>query len=112
MEFRRVLFRSAALLSLGKGQVSPLVKTSFGYHVIKVDDTRSTLPKDINKPGKKQQYLKEYTDQVVQEKFQAMMGEARQSAKIEAVDPFVQGYLAESDMLEARQKGNQPLANK
>jgi parvulin-like peptidyl-prolyl isomerase len=102
----------AALLKLGKGQVSPLVKTSFGYHVIKVDDTRSTLPKDINKPGKKQQYLKEYTDQVVQEKFQAMMGEARQSAKIEAVDPFVQGYLAESDMLEARQKGNQPLANK
>lgn len=101
----------AALIKLGKGQVSPLVKTSFGYHIIKVDDTRSTLPKDINKPGKKQEYLKEYTDQLVQEKFQALMGQARQTAKIEAVDPFVQGYLAESDMLDAQQKGNQPLAN-
>jgi len=100
-----------ALLKLNKGELSPLVKTNFGYHIIRVDDTRTTLPKDINKPGKKAQYLKEYTDQLVQEKFRDMMGKARQSAKIEAVDPFVKGYLAESDMLEAQQKGNQPLAN-
>jgi foldase protein PrsA len=100
-----------ALLKLGKGQVSPMVKSSFGYHIIKVDDTRTNLPKDINKPGKKAQYLKEYTDQLVQQKIQDMMGKAQKSAKIEAIDPFVKGYLSENDMIEAGQKGNMPLAN-
>jgi foldase protein PrsA len=104
-EFKEALFK------LNKGEVSPLVKTSYGYHIIKVDDIRSNVPKDINKPGKKAQYLKDYTDQLVQEKFQQMMGKARTDAKIEAIDPFVKGYLTESEMLEAMQKGNMPLAN-
>jgi len=67
----------AALLTLGKGQVSPLVKTSYGYHIIKVDDVRTSVPKDFNKPGKKAQYMKEYTDQLVQDKFSALMDKAR-----------------------------------
>jgi parvulin-like peptidyl-prolyl isomerase len=100
----------AALLTLGKGQMSPLVKTSFGYHIIKVDDVRTSVPKDFNKPGKKAEYMKQYTDQLVQDKFNALMDTAQKSAKIEPVDPFVQGYLAENAMLEAQQKGNQPLA--
>ncbi len=100
-----------ALLKLGKGQVSPMVKSSFGYHIIKVDDIRTSLPKDINKPGKKAQYLKEYTDQLIQEKFRDMMSKAQKSAKIEAIDPFVKGYLSENDMMEAANKGNMPLAN-
>jgi parvulin-like peptidyl-prolyl isomerase len=100
-----------ALLKLNKGEVSPLVKTTYGYHIIKVEDVRSTLPKDINKPGKKAQYLKEYTDQFVQDKFSGLMAKARKEADIKPVDPFVKGYLTESDMLEAQQKGNQPLAN-
>jgi parvulin-like peptidyl-prolyl isomerase len=100
-----------ALLKLDKGQVSPLVKTTYGYHIIKVDDTRTNLPKDINKPGKKAQYLKDYTDQLVQEKLQALMSQAQKNAKVEAIDPFVKGYLSENDMLEAQQKGNIPLAN-
>jgi parvulin-like peptidyl-prolyl isomerase len=104
-EFKEALFK------LSKGQVSEPVKTQFGFHIIKVDDVRSNLPKDINKPGKKAQYLKEYTDQLVQEKHTALIGKARTDAKIVAVDPFVKGYLTESDMLEAMQKGNQPLAN-
>jgi foldase protein PrsA len=100
----------AALLSLGKGQVSPLVKTSYGYHIIKVDDVRTSVPKDFNKPGKKAEYMKQYTDQLVQDKFAGLMDKAQKSAKIEAIDPFVKGYLAENAMLEAQQKGNQPLA--
>src|SRR5207248_9333549 len=74
-EFKEALFK------LEKGQVSPLVKSQFGYHIIKVDDVRSNVPKDINKPGKKAQYLKDYTDQLVQEKFQAMMGKARRRSE-------------------------------
>ncbi len=100
-----------ALLKLNKGEVSAPVKSQFGYHLIKADDTRTNLPKDINKPGKKAQYMKEYTDQLVQQKFADMMGKFHASAKIEPVDPFVKGYLTESEMLEAGQKGNQPKAN-
>lgn len=104
-EFKEALFK------LGKGEVSPLVKSQFGYHIIKVEDIRSNVPKDINKPGKKADYLKQYTDQLVQEKFGALMDKAQKSAKVEPVDPFVKGYLAENAMLEAMQKNNQPLAN-
>jgi parvulin-like peptidyl-prolyl isomerase len=101
----------AALTKMSKGQVSAPVKSQFGYHIIKLEDTRSTLPKDFNKPGKKAEYLKQYTDQLVGQKFQQMMGQARQNAKIVPVDPFVKGYLSEADMLDAMQKGNMALAN-
>lgn len=69
---------SEALLKLNKGQTTDTpVKTQFGYHVIRVDDTRTAQlpPFDEVKP--------QISQQLTQQKLAAFQDELRKKAKIE-----------------------------
>jgi len=75
-----------AAFSLKKGELSGIVKTSYGYHLIKVTDKRpkAVIPLDVIKPRIKQ-YLRAAK---VQEKIAAVVKELREKAVLER---FVSG---------------------
>lgn len=95
-------FKSAAL-ALKKGEVSPVVKTMFGYHILKADDVRSKLPKDFNDPKKKEEYRAPIEEKMISERLENYYAGLRVGAKMEAFDPFIAGYMAEN---EANAAGN------
>ncbi len=65
---------SAALLKLKKGQVSAPVKTDYGWHIIRLDDTR-----DITLEQAKPELIQRLQQQAIQK----YVGDLRGSAKIE-----------------------------
>lgn len=81
-----------AAFTLKPGETSGLVKTSYGYHVIQVEDRRRQLPKDFEKNKKKlrDDLLKQRQAQA----WQAFGQDAREKAKISISDPELRGALA------------------
>jgi parvulin-like peptidyl-prolyl isomerase len=96
----------AAAMALKKGEVSPLVKTMFGYHIIKADDTRSKLPKDYNDPKKKEEYRAQVEEQLLRERKQAYETGLRVHADIDPVDPFIAGYMLRNEANGLAQSGD------
>ncbi|MEQ1814449.1 MAG: peptidylprolyl isomerase [Candidatus Nitrotoga sp.] len=68
---------AAALQELKKGKLSELVKTDFGWHIIKLDDTR-----DLKFPAY-QDVKKNITQRLQQQSIQKAIGNLRVVAKIE-----------------------------
>jgi foldase protein PrsA len=98
-------FKSAAL-ALKKGEVSPVVKTMFGYHILKADDVRSKLPKDFNDPKKKEEYRAPIEEKMISERLENYYAGLRVGAKMEAFDPFIAGYMAENEANAAGNNGD------
>jgi len=67
-----------AVKSLKKGEITPEpVETQYGWHVVKLEDTRETVPPPFD------QMKTQLTNAVVQKKFQAYIDGLKKNAKIE-----------------------------
>ena len=87
-----------AAFRLKKGEVSPPIKSQFGFHLIKVEDRRE----------KKLPSFDEVKDRIVnsmvQKKAQEVASGLRTKAKIEYVDPEVKKLAEEQEKTQAEQK--------
>ncbi|GIV15871.1 MAG: hypothetical protein KatS3mg022_1306 [Armatimonadota bacterium] len=81
-----------AVEALQPGQVSDLVKTQFGFHIIRLDSIKPNVPADFEK--KKADYAKQYVDNMRNAKWQQYLAQLRRTAKIEMLDPELRAFQA------------------
>lgn len=85
-----------AAFSLQPGQVSDIIETQFGLHILKVEDKKLELPEDFEE--NKEQYRKQKLEERRNQAWQRYIQQLRESAKIEIVDPELKAYkLLEED---------------
>ncbi|MCS6950187.1 MAG: peptidylprolyl isomerase [bacterium] len=81
-----------AVEALQPGQVSDLVKTQYGFHIIRLDSVKPNVPADFEK--KKAEYAKQYVETQRNAKWQQYLQQLRQGAKIEVLDPELKAFQA------------------
>lgn len=88
-EFDEVAFK------LQPGQVSDVVKTQFGYHIIKAIDRRSNLPKDFEK--NKESLRTQLKDERKWKAWQEYREGLKKAADIRVQDPELNAYRLEDE---------------
>jgi len=79
-----------AVEALQPGQVSDLVKTQYGFHIIRLDGVKPNVPADFEK--NKAEYAKQYVETLRNAKWQQYQAQLRRTAKIEILDPEIKAY--------------------
>jgi len=79
-----------AVEALQPGQVSDLVKTQYGFHIIRLDGVKPNVPADFEK--NKAEYAKQYVETLRNAKWQQYLAQLRRTAKIEIIDPEIKAY--------------------
>lgn len=88
-QFAPEYMNAAMRLKPGEYTLTP-VKTSFGYHIIKLDKSEMQLPKDFDK--RKNELRKQLMQKRGGEVFQAKMERLQKDAKLTFPDPEFEGY--------------------
>lgn len=86
-------------LEAGLGKVNPqIIKTSYGYHIIKLENERpgKDFPKDWDK--EKAKYVDQYKDRIAQQKISETINEQIPSVTVDITDPLLKaaGYIEDS----------------
>jgi foldase protein PrsA len=79
-----------AVEALQPGQVSDLVKTQYGFHIIRLDGVKPNVPADFEK--NKAEYAKQYVETLRNAKWQQYLAQLRRTARIEILDPEIKAY--------------------